>query len=306
MIECPICKQQMRFITNTHAKTHNLTQKEIKELYNIPINIMDTGYRHSKETLKKMGEKHKGFVPWNKGLTIEDKRVLLNSIHTTKTRKCRFETGEIHVWNDGLTKETSEKVAKAVKKSGESLKKRYELNEIEVWNKGLTKETDERVANVGRINAKLLTGSKQSEETKKKRADVIRGQKRTEETKRKMSTTRKKLISEGKIVISEKAGRGIKTKYNNITFRSTWEAKYAKWLDDHNVMWKYEQYRLIFEDISYLPDFFIYENEKLVKIVEIKGYIDKKNQKILESVKNQIACNFEVLTGAELLELGVI
>jgi len=50
--------------------------------------------------------------PWNKGLSPDDPRIIARSVKQSKTLKERYETGEIKVWNKGLTAETDERMAK--------------------------------------------------------------------------------------------------------------------------------------------------------------------------------------------------
>ena len=65
--------------------------------------------------------------------------------------------------------------------------------------------------------------------------------------------------------------------YNNsknkyVYLRSSWEYAYAKWLDDNKFIWDVEVKQYALKDgLLYLPDFFIYENDKIKKIVEIKS-----------------------------------
>jgi len=97
-----------------------------------------------------------------------------------------------------------------------------------------------------------------------------KGKKHTDETKLKIA---KKMVGNnyGK-------GRGKITVYNGITFRSTWEAKVAEYLDLNNIEWLYEHESYILTETStYKPDFFIYNNNKLIKIIEVKGYFWKDN-----------------------------
>jgi len=74
-----------------------------------------------------------------------------------------------------------------------------------VWNKGLTKDNNDILQRIGQKNKELLTGSVQSEETKKKRADKNRGQKRSKETKAKMRQSQlgKNVSEETKRKLSE-------------------------------------------------------------------------------------------------------
>lgn len=73
-----------------------------------------------------------------------------------------------------------------------------------------------------------------------------------------------------------------KTNGDTVWLRSTYEYIYAKWLERNNIDWKIEQTHYILDDgRSYRPDFFIYENGILSKIVEIKGYWDNNSDKAL-------------------------
>lgn len=51
-------------------------------------------------------------TPWNKGLPSDDPRVIQNSQKQAETIKKRYQSGEIKVWNDGLTSETDDRIAK--------------------------------------------------------------------------------------------------------------------------------------------------------------------------------------------------
>lgn len=57
-----------------------------------------------------------------------------------------------------------------------------------------------------------------------------------------------------------------------VWLRSSWEYGYAKFLNDNNINWDVEaRSYLLSGGRYYRPDFFIYENNKLLKIVEIKS-----------------------------------
>lgn len=68
--------------------------------------------------------------------------------------------------------------------------------------------------------------------------------------------------------------------YNNIRMDSKWEVATAKYFDQHNISWKYSEagYKLS-NGCYYYPDFFIYENDTLNKLVEVKGYFREANKK---------------------------
>jgi hypothetical protein len=57
--------------------------------------------------------------------------------------------------------------------------------------------------------------------------------------------------------------------YKNIYMRSTWEIKFAKWLDKQNISWKYEPKTFKLGVTSYTPDFYL---PKQRLYIEIKGF----------------------------------
>lgn len=66
--------------------------------------------------------------------------------------------------------------------------------------------------------------------------------------------------------------RGYAGYYSGFYLRSSYEYAYAKFLDHMGVKWKYETEIYKLGSSTYKPDFFIYnENNKLIKIVEIKS-----------------------------------
>jgi hypothetical protein len=78
--------------------------------------------------------------------------------------------------------------------------------------------------------------------------------------------------------------------YNNsrkkyVWLRSTYEFIFAKWLDKNKIDWDVETQQWNLGEESYRPDFFIYENSTLVKIVEVKGYYKNRLWKFEELKK---------------------
>lgn len=78
---------------------------------------------------------------------------------------------------------------------------------------------------------------------------------------------------------ANKISRGIQGYYFNksknkfVWLRSSWEYIYAKWLDFNNITWDIEVASYKLTNSIYRPDFFIYDElDKLVSIVEVKGY----------------------------------
>lgn len=90
---------------------------------------------------------------------------------------------------------------------------------------------------------------------------------------------------------TNKTSRGVQGYYFNeskqkyVWLRSTYEYIYAKWLDKNNIDWDVEVKTYQLENTTYRPDFFIYEDKNLSKIVEIKGYWDNRKYKTLELSK---------------------
>jgi len=82
--------------------------------------------------------------------------------------------------------------------------------------------------------------------------------------------------------------RGVQGYYFNVTknkyvwLRSSWEYIYAKWLNKNNIEWDVEVTSFQVNNKNYRPDFFIYDNLNLTKIVEIKGYWKDKQWKTTE------------------------
>ena len=88
--------------------------------------------------------------------------------------------------------------------------------------------------------------------------------------------------------------RGIQGYYYNKNFdkyiwlRSTYEYIYAIWLDYHKIIWDVEVQTFNLQDgTKYRPDFFIYENDINIKIIEIKGWYDNRAYK-LNFLKEQL------------------
>lgn len=77
---------------------------------------------------------------------------------------------------------------------------------------------------------------------------------------------------------TNKTSKGIQGYYYNnsikkyVWLRSTYEFIYAKFLDKNNIKWNVEVKTYQLENTTYRPDFFIYKDDKIEKIVEIKGY----------------------------------
>lgn len=78
-----------------------------------------------------------------------------------------------------------------------------------------------------------------------------------------------------------------KIEYKGIIFKSKWEVNTARFFDNNNIEWKYED-RLydLSETTSYRPDFSIYEEGRFLKHIEVKGYWRKDNKEKFDKFRN--------------------
>lgn len=93
------------------------------------------------------------------------------------------------------------------------------------------------------------------------------------------------------------AKRGKRPDLGTVTFRSSWEANYARILNlrvadpaDPLIRWEFEPQTFWFTGIkrgtvSYLPDFKLYENGVAPYFHEVKGYMDAKSRTKLRRMK---------------------
>ncbi len=93
-----------------------------------------------------------------------------------------------------------------------------------------------------------------------------------------------------------------KLRYKNYVFRSTWELRFAKFLDQENFQWDYENITLPLEDGSgYTPDFIIGKD-----IYEIKGYYWNSDEKFIKAKQKYLDYNFYILDQKMLKSMGVL
>jgi len=91
-------------------------------------------------------------------------------------------------------------------------------------------------------------------------------------------------------------------KYKNINMRSSWEVKYAKYLDSKNIKWEYEPRFFNLKELgNYFPDFYL---PSYNKYIEIKGYgkLEKVNA-FRKLYPNEV---IEVLKRNDLIKLGLV
>ncbi len=92
--------------------------------------------------------------------------------------------------------------------------------------------------------------------------------------------------------------------YKGIYFKSSYEFKYAKYLDNKNIKWLYESKIFDLGSCSYRPDFYL---PKTYTYIEIKGYWRddaKKKFKLFKKIYKNI--KIKVLNKLILQEIGVL
>lgn len=176
-----------------------------------------------------------------------------------------------------FTKNHCDNISKALrglKKSKEHINKNSDAHKGQIpWNKG-------------KINVYSLN-------TLEKMSKAKRGRLFSEEHKQKL---RGRLPSHGKRTYYNSPLQGI------ISFRSEWELKYAKYLDEHKILWLYEFQTFDLGDTTYTPDFFLPQFEKFV---EIKGWSHQRSKNKINRFLQEYPWNLEILMRDDLIKLGI-
>lgn len=192
-------------------------------------------------------------------------------------------------------------------------------------------ETKLKISNslIGNTRASANRGRELSEETKLKISNACKGRSFTaehrlklsqarlgkspsEETRRKLSSASAKAVAEGKL-----ANNG---KYNpqpytdrfgrTTTFKNTWEYGAAVYIDTQGWIWVYEQAPIHLNGETYLPDFFIWDNEgDLVKVIEVKGRYEESIKEKMQRFKayfESCGIEWELWDGKKLKQLGIL
>ena len=86
--------------------------------------------------------------------------------------------------------------------------------------------------------------------------------------------------------------------------RSSWEIKYAKYLDKKKLEWLYESKTFDLGNTTYTPDFYLPESNRYI---EIKGYWRKDAKEKFELFKKLYSkVSMKLLMKKELEKLGVL
>lgn len=218
IITCPLCdlksKQEKRFYR--HLKdAHGVDDPELCYIEHVLEGVRPT-CQCSDDC-----DKPVKWSGWKKGYQskyVRGHNARIDSVYndpefhkrSSKKRKQGYAEGRYKVWNDGLTKETDERVAQMSQKIGETMregyasgrlvdwrvddpekaarvaqkmsetkKRLYAEGKIKNWNNGLTKETDERVAlvalKISQAYERREMGRRLSVEDVRKRIDNVDG-----------------------------------------------------------------------------------------------------------------------------------
>lgn len=149
-----------------------------------------------------------------------------------------------------------------------------------------------------------MLGKKHTEEFKEKQSIRVKSRKRTAEQEKiridKMMRTKIAKYGSGNpgsLTSSNPYSRtksGKRKDLNNRFFRSSWEANYARYLNwlianGQIARWEYECKTFLFHgvtrgEISYTPDFKVYENDGSYSWHEVKGWMDAKSKSKLKKM----------------------
>jgi predicted nuclease of restriction endonuclease-like RecB superfamily len=94
--------------------------------------------------------------------------------------------------------------------------------------------------------------------------------------------------------------RGKWTEYDGVMYRSTWDARTAKALDIQKRKFEYEPERFYFDDCTYLPDFYLTDEDVYW---EIKGWLDEESKKRIDTFRKVYPEKKLVVITEELLQL---
>ena len=163
-------------------------------------------------------------------------------------------------------------------------KSRHKQN-CNTWSRGLTQDDDPKLARPAAKGKRFgisLTGH--TEDTRKKISNSMNGNRNANHRGDRQST------------------------YNGIRMDSRWEIGVARYLDRNNLQWKYSEKGFkLSNGRYYYPDFFLYSNENLIKIIEVKGYFRQDNKEKFEIfLKEYPDVVIELWQRDKLKELGII
>lgn len=154
---------------------------------------------------------------------------------------------------------------------------------------------------------KSINNSMHNPEVKKKHHEIVN----SSEFRENMSKTISELWRDEefrKKQAESYTGYGIQSYYNSplqgrIRLRSSYELKYAQYLDSQKILWFYEIETFeLSNNILYIPDFFLPQFEKFV---EIKGWLKPLDKIKIDKFREEYPWDLEVLFKKDLQNLGI-
>lgn len=257
---------------------------------------------------------------WNKGLTKDTSESVKNigesfklswskksEEEKLKSNSGMFKKGNIS-WNEGLTKDTNE----SLQNMSENMSGENNPN----FGKTMPQETRDIISQKMSGENNPFFGHTHTLEVKEKQSQSMSGENHPCWGKSSAMKGRrgKNHPSYGHLP-SDKVGYGIGSWYYTPCqgykyLRSSYEIKYAEYLDQHNIKWYYEiktfsitiNINNIIKDTTYTPDFYLSEYNKFI---EIKGYLDEEPKLKIEKFYELYSYNLNVLFEKDLIKLGI-
>jgi len=211
----------------------------------------------------------KGCIPWNKG------------------KKCPQLAGE-----NSPTKrlDVRKKMSLASKGKPKSKEHRKKLSEAKIGKK-LSEEHKRHISESELGEKNHSFGKKRSKECKKKMSESHKG---TQCGKNSGRYGKPPKHSKGYYYDSPLQGM--------VWLRSSYEIGYAKYLDEHKILWMYEMETFDLGYRTYTPDFFLPQFEKFI---DTKGYMRPESQEKINMFLEQYPWDLEILYKEDLIKLGI-
>ena len=92
-----------------------------------------------------------------------------------------------------------------------------------------------------------------------------------------------------------------------IFVRSSWELAVAHWLERKGKDWRYEYNRYALSNgKTYVPDFFLMDDDTIVKIIEVKGWLKPKDKAKIALFREEYDISLEVWSRKKLKYLNLL
>lgn len=176
-VQCKVCHKEMKQITNSHLRHHQLSPQQYKELFPgselVPpelaserserghqINLNRIGVPRSQEVKDKVSRANKGRPAWNKGIPCSEEA----KENLSRKAKARYEDEEFVHWNTGNTTpdEVKQKISQSLQ--GQTLSEEHKRKK---------REAEQAYRNSENFVPSML-GKKHSEETRQKISQSIK------------------------------------------------------------------------------------------------------------------------------------